>query len=131
MALSHGINKISSAKSTFSYFLLHQLEMPLPVIQHRLTKIDKKSKRRLIKSALFFSFFGCVLNLICEIYFFRSIKSLLAATTNHWLYTSEVLRYFVHPNLTRYDDMLPTTRYFKNATLGPWYFCWLDRNFYV
>ncbi|KAI6188039.1 Voltage-dependent calcium channel gamma-3 subunit [Aphelenchoides besseyi] len=88
--------------------------MVLPVIQHRLTKINEKTRRRFIKSALFASALGCVANFV-------------SASTNHWLYTAEVLRYFVHPNLTqRFEDMLTNPRYFKNATIGPWYFCWVD-----
>ncbi|KAI6241022.1 Voltage-dependent calcium channel gamma-3 subunit [Aphelenchoides fujianensis] len=88
--------------------------MVLPVIQHRLTKINDETRRRFIKSALCASALGCVSNFV-------------AASTNHWLYTSEVLRYFVHPNLThRFEDVMTNPRYFKNATLGPWFFCWVD-----
>uniref|UniRef100_A0A1I8E9Z5 Uncharacterized protein n=1 Tax=Wuchereria bancrofti TaxID=6293 RepID=A0A1I8E9Z5_WUCBA len=49
--------------------------------------------------------------------------------TNSWLYTTEVLKYYVHPNDTianGSEDILDQTVYFKNATLGPWLFCWLD-----
>lgn len=51
--------------------------------------------------------------------------------TNNWLYTTEVLKYYVHPNDTATnsnEDILDQTIYFKNATLGPWLFCWLDRS---
>ncbi|MCP9265476.1 Protein CBR-STG-1 [Dirofilaria immitis] len=50
-------------------------------------------------------------------------------STNNWLYTTEVLRYYIHPNDTvanTNDDILNQITYFKNATLGPWLFCWLD-----
>ncbi|KAI6177105.1 Voltage-dependent calcium channel gamma-3 subunit [Aphelenchoides bicaudatus] len=87
--------------------------MVLPVIQHRLTKINEQTRKKLIKIALCFSLLGCISNFT-------------SASTNHWLYTSEVLRYFVHPNISRFDDLMLSPRYFKNATLGPWFFCWLD-----
>ncbi|VDK50994.1 unnamed protein product [Cylicostephanus goldi] len=50
------------------------------------------------------------------------------STTNNWLYTSEVLKYYVLPNHTRsFDDTQPNQPvYFKNASFGPWQFCWLD-----
>ncbi|CAD5221578.1 unnamed protein product [Bursaphelenchus xylophilus] len=86
--------------------------MVLPVIQHRLTKINHGTRRTFIRGALCTSLLGCIANLI-------------AGLTNDWLYTSEVLRYFVHPNATYRDDNL-MIRWFKNATLGPWYFCFLD-----
>uniref|UniRef100_A0A0R3RP73 IL6Ra-bind domain-containing protein n=1 Tax=Elaeophora elaphi TaxID=1147741 RepID=A0A0R3RP73_9BILA len=56
-------------------------------------------------------------------------KIYLSTCTNNWLYTTEVLKYYVHPNDTRAsgsEDILDQTVYFKNATLGPWLFCWLD-----
>ncbi|CAD5215630.1 unnamed protein product [Bursaphelenchus okinawaensis] len=85
--------------------------MVLPVIQHRLTKINYRTRRMFIRGAFCMSLLGCIANLI-------------AGLTNDWLYTSEVLRYFIHPNATYRDDNL--IRWFKNATLGPWYFCYLD-----
>ncbi|EFO17813.1 hypothetical protein LOAG_10686, partial [Loa loa] len=39
------------------------------------------------------------------------------------------LKYYVHPNDTirnGNEDIIDQTVYFKNATLGPWLFCWLD-----
>ncbi|KAI1708878.1 PMP-22/EMP/MP20/Claudin family domain-containing protein [Ditylenchus destructor] len=87
--------------------------MVLPVIPHRLTKINTDNRERLIKTAFVFSIVGC----FCDI---------ISVSTNNWLYTSEVLRYYVFPNQTdSYEDHTPPT-YFKNATLGPWRFCWLD-----
>ncbi|VDN56298.1 unnamed protein product [Dracunculus medinensis] len=37
------------------------------------------------------------------------------------------MKYYVHPNKTAgYDDQMNQPVYFKNATFGPWFFCWLD-----
>lgn len=49
-------------------------------------------------------------------------------STNEWLYTSELLKYYVFPNGTELsgNDQIDKI-YYKNATLGPWAFCWLDR----
>ena len=55
-----------------------------------------------------------------------SLRS-LGATTNNWLHTSEVLKYFMFPNKTDAAPVYLEPVYFKNATLGPWLFCWLDR----
>ncbi|KAM3725249.1 Voltage-dependent calcium channel gamma-3 subunit [Dirofilaria immitis] len=57
------------------------------------------------------------------------IFCITSTSTNNWLYTTEVLRYYIHPNDTvanTNDDILNQITYFKNATLGPWLFCWLD-----
>uniref|UniRef100_A0A9J2P9I8 Uncharacterized protein n=1 Tax=Ascaris lumbricoides TaxID=6252 RepID=A0A9J2P9I8_ASCLU len=52
--------------------------------------------------------------------------------TNNWLYTAEVLKYYVFPNrTTNFDDQTNQPVYFKNATFGPWLFCWLDRNLHA
>uniref|UniRef100_A0AC35FZZ0 Uncharacterized protein n=1 Tax=Panagrolaimus sp. PS1159 TaxID=55785 RepID=A0AC35FZZ0_9BILA len=91
--------------------------MVLPVIEHRLTKIGHANRRRFIRTAFCFSAVACFANLI-------------SSTTNKWLYTAEVLKYYVLPNNTHgYDDegsLRPKPLYFKNATIGPWWFCWDD-----
>ncbi|KAH7703864.1 CBN-STG-1 protein [Aphelenchoides avenae] len=88
--------------------------MVLPVIQHNLTKIRHTNRRRLIRTAFCFSTVACASNII-------------STTTNNWLYTSEVLKYYVFPNRTStYDDLQNQPTYYKNATFGPWLFCWLD-----
>uniref|UniRef100_A0AC35U5R9 Uncharacterized protein n=1 Tax=Rhabditophanes sp. KR3021 TaxID=114890 RepID=A0AC35U5R9_9BILA len=88
--------------------------MIYPVVQHQLIKISAVNKAKLLKVSLILSFFGCSL----QIY---------ASSTNNWLTTSEVLKYYVFPNNTDpHEDGLDLNRYFKNATLGPWRVCWLD-----
>ena len=61
--------------------------------------------------------------------------SFSGSSTNNWLYTSEVLKYYVFPNNSalNFDYELPTNQpvYFKNATMGPWKFCWLDRKIFI
>uniref|UniRef100_A0A183C6B6 G_PROTEIN_RECEP_F1_2 domain-containing protein n=1 Tax=Globodera pallida TaxID=36090 RepID=A0A183C6B6_GLOPA len=50
-----------------------------------------------------------------------------SVSTDNWLHTSEVLKYFIFPNKTiDYEDKMYPPTYFKNATLGPWRFCWSD-----
>ncbi|KAE9554588.1 hypothetical protein FO519_002227 [Halicephalobus sp. NKZ332] len=88
--------------------------MVLPALEHHLTKIGHKNRWRFIHIGLCFSILGCLANFI-------------TSSTNHWLYTSEVLQFYVPPNGTAtYDDHSIKPIYFKNATLGPWFFCWLD-----
>src|SRR4051794_9111515 len=95
--------------------------MVLPVIPHTLTKIHPTTRRTLIKAATLFSAVGC-------------FTDTLAVATNNWLYTSEVLKYYVPPGRrhpgAEYDDDYGGAgdvfaRFYKNATLGPWLFCWL------
>ncbi|CAO4365587.1 unnamed protein product [Caenorhabditis nigoni] len=90
--------------------------MVIPVSQHKLIKIRRVNRDRLTKFALICSAIACGCNTLCS-------------STNHWLYTSEVLKYFVFPNQTlNFDDTSTATApvYFKNATIGPWLFCWAD-----
>uniref|UniRef100_A0A7E4ZZL9 Uncharacterized protein n=1 Tax=Panagrellus redivivus TaxID=6233 RepID=A0A7E4ZZL9_PANRE len=89
--------------------------MVLPVVEHKLTKIGSRNRRRFILASFVFSSVACFSNFI-------------NLFTNEWLYTAEVLKYYVLPNSTNnnYDDLGVTKKYFKNATLGPWVFCWLD-----
>ncbi|CAB3404144.1 unnamed protein product [Caenorhabditis bovis] len=90
--------------------------MVIPVSQHKLIKIRRANRVRLTKLALICSAIACGCNIF-------------ASSTNHWLYTSEVLKYFVFPNQTaNIDDFSTATApvYFKNATIGPWLFCWED-----
>uniref|UniRef100_A0AC34Q5P4 Uncharacterized protein n=1 Tax=Panagrolaimus sp. JU765 TaxID=591449 RepID=A0AC34Q5P4_9BILA len=88
--------------------------MVLPALEHHLTKISQKNRKRFIFIGLCFSILACAANFI-------------TSSTNHWLYTSEVLQFYVPPNGTAtYDDGNIKTIYFKNGTIGPWIFCWLD-----
>ncbi|CAJ0606519.1 unnamed protein product [Cylicocyclus nassatus] len=89
--------------------------MVIPVSQHKLIKIRRVNRKKLTRLALYCSLGAC----IC---------SVVSSTTNSWLYTSEVLKYYVLPNHTRsFDDTQPNQPvYFKNASFGPWQFCWLD-----
>uniref|UniRef100_A0A0N4ZHY8 Uncharacterized protein n=1 Tax=Parastrongyloides trichosuri TaxID=131310 RepID=A0A0N4ZHY8_PARTI len=88
--------------------------MIFPVYPHKLIKISPRYRNRLIQFSLFFSTCACILN-SCGI------------LTNSWLYTSEVLKYYVYPNKTDpVEDPYNKIIYYKNATLGPWKFCWLD-----
>lgn len=52
---------------------------------------------------------------------------MIGCTTNSWLYTSEWLKYYVEngTNESLPEYLLP--HYYKNATLGPWIWCWMDR----
>ncbi|CAI2337543.1 unnamed protein product [Caenorhabditis sp. 36 PRJEB53466] len=108
------------------FFLFHSYPPPsvisivnmmvIPVSQHKLIKIRRVNRDRLTKFALICSAIACGCNTLCS-------------STNHWLYTSEVLKYFVFPNQTlNFDDSSTATApvYFKNATIGPWLFCWAD-----
>ncbi|VDM39956.1 unnamed protein product [Toxocara canis] len=55
---------------------------------------------------------------------------MISTCTNNWLYTAEVLKYYIFPNrTTNFDDQTNQPVYFKNASFGPWLFCWLDRAF--
>ncbi|KAI3414048.1 hypothetical protein GPALN_011514 [Globodera pallida] len=68
--------------------------MVLPVIFHRLTKIHPQNRIRLIKTAFLFSLIAVVANVI-------------AVSTDNWLHTSEVLKYFIFPNKTiDYEDKI-------------------------
>uniref|UniRef100_A0A0N5B7I9 Uncharacterized protein n=1 Tax=Strongyloides papillosus TaxID=174720 RepID=A0A0N5B7I9_STREA len=88
--------------------------MIFPVYPHKLIKISPQNRVKLIKFSLLFSSLACTLN-CCGI------------STNSWLYTSEVLKYYVYPNKTNpIDDPYNKIIYYKNATFGPWKFCWLD-----
>ncbi|KAL7077771.1 hypothetical protein ACQ4LE_003493 [Meloidogyne hapla] len=87
---------------------------PLPVVPHQLTKIRSENRVRLVRFAFLFS--------VCAVF-----SNIISAGTNNWLNTSELLKYFVLPNRTaaETEEQNPPT-YFKNATLGPWLFCWSD-----
>lgn len=62
------------------------------------------------------------------LYFYLFEKNKIGLTTNNWLYTSEVLKYFMFPNQSyEVEPSFVEPTYFKNATLGPWLLCWLDR----
>ncbi|CAI5441498.1 unnamed protein product [Caenorhabditis angaria] len=90
--------------------------MVIPVSQHKLIKIRRTNRDRLTKLALFCSIVSCGCNILCS-------------STNHWLYTSETLKYFVFPNQTVDFDLSSSAAapvYYKNATIGPWLFCWTD-----
>ncbi|EYC29321.1 hypothetical protein Y032_0006g2913 [Ancylostoma ceylanicum] len=89
--------------------------MVIPVSQHKLIKIRRINRVKLTRLALYCSFGAC-------------ISSVVSSSTNSWLYTSEVLKYYVLPNNTQgYDDtQLNQPVFFKNASFGPWKFCWLD-----
>ncbi|CAI4232717.1 unnamed protein product [Auanema sp. JU1783] len=88
--------------------------MVIPVSQHKLIKIRKVNRRYLTVLALYCSIMACTFNLI-------------GTSTNKWLYTSEVLKYYVMPNISQtYDDSANQPTYFKNASIGPWRYCWLD-----
>uniref|UniRef100_A0A915A6I2 Uncharacterized protein n=1 Tax=Parascaris univalens TaxID=6257 RepID=A0A915A6I2_PARUN len=81
---------------------------------HKLIKISHSNQRFLTKLA-------CCSSLLA---FVSNLTSIL---TNNWLYTAEVLKYYVFPNRsTNFDDPTNQPVYFKNATFGPWLFCWLD-----
>ncbi|CAD6197700.1 unnamed protein product [Caenorhabditis auriculariae] len=100
--------------STRGLFELVVAMMVIPVSQHKLIKIRRVNRQKLIKIALVCSMLACCCNV-------------LGSSTNHWLYTSEVIKYFLHPNRTRtLTDSGSHPVYFKNATMGPWLFCWLD-----
>uniref|UniRef100_A0A0N5AI00 Uncharacterized protein n=1 Tax=Syphacia muris TaxID=451379 RepID=A0A0N5AI00_9BILA len=95
--------------------------MVVPAQHHKLIKISHINRRRLIRFACFSSLLACSFNLI-------------SASTNEWLFTAEVMKYYVPtgvisttpsaPNTT--DDPWKEEKYFKNATFGPRLFCWLD-----
>lgn len=87
---------------------------PLPVVPHQLTKIRSENRVLLVRFAFFFS--------VCAVF-----SNIISAGTNNWLNTSELLKYFVLPNRTvaESEEQNPPA-YFKNATLGPWLFCWSD-----
>uniref|UniRef100_A0A0K0DAQ3 Uncharacterized protein n=1 Tax=Angiostrongylus cantonensis TaxID=6313 RepID=A0A0K0DAQ3_ANGCA len=89
--------------------------MVIPVSQHKLIKIRCKNRYKLTRLALYCSFGAC----ICDI---------ISSSTNSWLYTSEVLKYYVLPNNSQaYEDsQLNDPVFFKNASFGPWQYCWLD-----
>ncbi|KAL6735286.1 hypothetical protein Aduo_005742 [Ancylostoma duodenale] len=89
--------------------------MVIPVSQHKLIKIRRINRLKLTRLALYCSLGAC-------------ISSVVSSSTNSWLYTSEVLKYYVLPNNTQgYDDtQLNQPVFFKNASFGPWKFCWLD-----
>ncbi|VDK47696.1 unnamed protein product [Anisakis simplex] len=90
--------------------------MVIPASQHKLIKISRTNQRIFIKFACCSSILACISNLI-------------GSSTNNWLYTAEVLKYYVFPNrTTNFDDFnINQPVYFKNASFGPWLFCWLDR----
>lgn len=57
---------------------------------------------------------------------------ILGVLSNEWLHTSELLKYYVLPNGTVFQiNDINDKIYFKNATLGPWFFCWLDRKIFI
>ncbi|VDL75833.1 unnamed protein product [Nippostrongylus brasiliensis] len=89
--------------------------MVIPVSQHKLIKIRRINRQKLTRLAFYCSLAACISNIV-------------SSFTNNWLYTSEVLKYYVLPNNTHaYDDnQLNDPVYFKNASFGPWQFCWLD-----
>lgn len=90
--------------------------MIAPVWHNKFIKISRMNQQLLIKIACCNSIITCIFCII-------------STCTNSWLYTTEVLKYYVHPNDTianGSEDILDQTVYFKNATLGPWLFCWLD-----
>uniref|UniRef100_A0A915PVB6 Ion transport domain-containing protein n=1 Tax=Setaria digitata TaxID=48799 RepID=A0A915PVB6_9BILA len=91
--------------------------MIAPVWHNKLIKISHMNQRFLIKIACCNSIITCI---VC----------IISISTNNWLYTTEVLRYYVHPNNTDgdggHEDIFDEPVYHKNATLGPWLFCWLD-----
>ncbi|KAK0397004.1 hypothetical protein QR680_001937 [Steinernema hermaphroditum] len=88
--------------------------MVIPASQHKLIKISEHNRKKLIQYGVCCSFAACASNVI-------------TSSTNNWLYTSEVLKYYVFPNRSdNTDDLINQPVYFKNATLGPWFFCWLD-----
>ncbi|CAJ0960676.1 unnamed protein product, partial [Mesorhabditis belari] len=91
--------------------------MVIPVSQHKLIKIRKRNRQKLTKIALYCSTAGAFCNL-------------LGSSTDSWISTSEVLKYYRFPNSTEYsishDGYGIEQVYFKNATLGPWTFCWSD-----
>ncbi|KAK6026770.1 hypothetical protein OSTOST_07244 [Ostertagia ostertagi] len=85
--------------------------MVIPVSQHKLIKIRRINRQKLTRLAFYCSLGACINNGI-------------SSSTNNWLYTSEVLKYYVSPNNTQgYDDSQPQrpSVYFKNASLGPWH----------
>ncbi|ETN83357.1 hypothetical protein NECAME_07418 [Necator americanus] len=89
--------------------------MVIPVSQHKLIKIRRINRDKLTRLAFYCSLGACISNII-------------SSSTNSWLYTSEVLKYYVLPNNTQsYDDtQINQPVFFKNASFGPWQFCWLD-----
>ncbi|WKX93874.1 hypothetical protein Q1695_011272 [Nippostrongylus brasiliensis] len=91
--------------------------MVIPVSQHKLIKIRRINRQKLTRLAFYCSLAACISNIV-------------SSFTNNWLYTSEVLKYYVLPNNTHaYDDnQLNDPVYFKNASFGPWQFCWLDQS---
>ncbi|TMS36591.1 hypothetical protein L596_003722 [Steinernema carpocapsae] len=94
----------------------NRISMVVPATQHKLIKISESNRRKLLRYGVFCSFAACASNVV-------------TSSTNNWLYTSEVLKYYVFPNGSdcSFDDpLINQPVYFKNATLGPWFFCWLD-----
>ncbi|GMR35149.1 hypothetical protein PMAYCL1PPCAC_05344, partial [Pristionchus mayeri] len=90
------------------------MPMVIPGGEHRLIKIRKVNRKRLLRYAIFCSFIATVVGMI-------------SSMTDNWLYTQEVLKYFVLPNATiQNEEFGQTDVYWKNATLGPWHFCWVD-----
>ncbi|OZC06537.1 hypothetical protein X798_06470 [Onchocerca flexuosa] len=90
--------------------------MIAPVWHNKFLKISYMNQRFLTKIACCNSIITCIFCII-------------STSTNKWLYTAEVLKYYVNPNDTTTggsEDYLNQAIYFKNATLGPWLFCWLD-----
>uniref|UniRef100_A0A914UG92 Uncharacterized protein n=2 Tax=Plectus sambesii TaxID=2011161 RepID=A0A914UG92_9BILA len=86
----------------------------IPVSQHKLIKISQPNRRLLTQISLCFSTLAC-------------FAIIISSTTNNWLYTSEVLKYFIFPNQSyEVEPSFVEPTYFKNATLGPWLLCWLD-----
>ncbi|CAJ0577163.1 unnamed protein product, partial [Mesorhabditis spiculigera] len=91
--------------------------MVIPVSQHKLIKIRKHNRDKLTRAALYCSTAGALCNV-------------LGSSTNSWISTSEVLKYYMAPNATEYlkdyDAFGNQPVYIKEATLGPWQFCWSD-----
>ncbi len=120
----------------------------VPGKQRTLTKISASSRVCLLRIALGLSTLAT--SCVC---FGRSgpeaalsMAALLGSLSNDWLHTAERLKYYEpSANFTTPRASLRTTttpmsvqngtdvplyleeRFFKNATLGPWLFCWQDR----
>ncbi|GMS83275.1 hypothetical protein PENTCL1PPCAC_5450, partial [Pristionchus entomophagus] len=90
------------------------MPMVIPGGEHRLIKIRKVNRKRLLRYAIACSFLATVVGMT-------------GSMTDNWLYTQEVLRYFVLPNATlQHEEFGSSEVYWKNATLGPWHYCWAD-----
>ncbi len=85
--------------------------------QHRLFKLSRASRRLFLRLALAWGTLS-----VCCIG--------ISTFTNSWIYTSERLKYYVPKNrslINKPEIGGAKKDYFKNATMGPWLFCWSDR----